>query len=152
MKRRPKEIILTFGLSNTVTVRVDQELTIGKLLSYRQIQELLGYDYHNVVAVLDGTYVDFETFVGANDVEIDLEVRQNIKAAKPKALIRKLGVLVDLKLKRRGTKHDIYITTTGTHISIPRHARDIAPGTLRSIAREIRPGVGLSEFKKFLSQ
>jgi Preprotein translocase subunit SecB len=149
-----RKIVLNFGMNNTLPLYVDRELTVGKLLSYRQLQELLGYDYHNIVAKIDGVAVDFETLVGRIDTEfIDLEVRQNIKAAlPPKALVRKLSRLGDLTFKRRGAKHNIYVNPDGVQIYIPRHARDIATGTLRKIAKNIRPGVGLSDFKKRLSE
>lgn len=156
MNERPpntKELLLKYGIGNSTCIYVNRELTIGKLLSYREVQTELGYNYHNVVAMIGSDVVDFETYVGAEDTIISLQTAANEKAALAiRKVIDDLAELVGLQFKRHGGSHDVYITDDGVQIYIPRHARDMATGTLRSILNDAMPGTSISEFKKKLSE
>jgi predicted RNA binding protein YcfA (HicA-like mRNA interferase family) len=130
----------------------DGELTIGKLLSFSQVQAQLGYGYRKVNALRNGVALDFETSIGSEDITLVLETAANIKAAvNRRKLIRGLSKLVNLEFKRHGGRHDIFVTSEGVQIQIPRHAGDIADGTLRSIVRDAFPGTSLSKFKSKIS-
>jgi hypothetical protein len=146
------KVILKCGLTD-LELFVGGEVSIGKLLSFSQVQARLGYDYHNVrVLLLNGVSVDFETFVGSENITLILETAVNKKAGlNRRRLIRGLSKLVNLELTRHGSKHDIYVTADGVQIQIPRHPGDIANGTLKSIVGNALPGTSLSEFKRKIS-
>jgi len=146
------KIVLRYGLRE-LELFTDGELAIGKLLSFSEIQAQLGYDYHNVRVLLrDGVTVDFETFVGAQNITLILETAVNIKEGlNRRSVLRGLSELVGLRFKRHGRRHDIFTTADGVQIEIPRHTGDIADGTLKSIVRDALPGTSLSEFKRKIS-
>jgi len=101
---RDKRITLKHGLT-TLELLLNAEITIGKLLSYKQIQERLYYDYHHVrVLRTDGVELDFETFIGGEDVRLVLETARNLKAAvNRRKLVRELRQEgYNLHLKRHG--------------------------------------------------
>ena len=148
-----KQLQIKYGIDNSIVILVDRPLTIGKLLSYTQIQERLNYDYHNVTAIIGSRFLDFEDLVGAEDVIISLHQTAGTKEALPsKKLISGLKKLVRLEFKRHGGNHDIWVTEDGVSIVIPRHAGDIAKGTLRSIINDAMPGMTLSDFQKKVAE
>lgn len=144
-----KQIILNYGITNELALLVSDELTVGKLLSYKNIQERLGYDYHNVHVVRNGEILDFETFVGAEDVVLQIETRASSKGMKGREFRRKLVRLAELKLLRSKGPHDVYVNPDGVQISLPRHdAKEFRDGTLHSILKKTLPGTSLSAFKR----
>ena len=64
----------------------------------------------------------------------------------PSKLIKKLKAMVHLEFVRSGGNHDIYRTSTGHTVPIPRHPRDLGRGLLRKILREAGLDIGIEEF------
>lgn len=64
----------------------------------------------------------------------------------PAKLVKKLKKLTGLQFERHGGNHDIYVTSTGSRITIPRHQRDLGPGLVRSILREAGLTMSLDQF------
>jgi len=66
----------------------------------------------------------------------------------PNRLIKKLEELANLTFVRHGRGHDIYALPNGKRIPIPRHARDLGEGLVRSILREAGLPMGIDEFMR----
>lgn len=64
----------------------------------------------------------------------------------PNKLVQKLKSLVGLEFVRNGGNHDIWRTSTGKRVPIPRHQRDLGRGLVRKILREVGLEIGLEEF------
>ena len=64
----------------------------------------------------------------------------------PRKLVKKLTELAGLQFVRNGGNHDIYRTRSGKVIPIPRHPRDLGPGLLRKILREVGLDMSLEQF------
>jgi predicted RNA binding protein YcfA (HicA-like mRNA interferase family) len=64
----------------------------------------------------------------------------------PRKVVKKLRDLVGLEKVREGSRHEVWKTAAGNIVQIPRHARDLGRGLLRSILREAGVGMGLEEF------
>jgi len=61
-------------------------------------------------------------------------------------VVKKLRDLVGLEKVREGGRHAIWKTAAGNLVEIPRHARDLGRGLLRSILRQADVDMGLDEF------
>lgn len=66
----------------------------------------------------------------------------------PEKLVKKLQKMIDLSFVRHGGNHDVYRTPDGSNVAIPRHARDVGSGLLRSILREAGLHIGIDEFMR----
>jgi predicted RNA binding protein YcfA (HicA-like mRNA interferase family) len=64
----------------------------------------------------------------------------------PKKVVKKLQEMVGLERVREGGNHAIWKTTDGRIVEIPRHARDLGRGLLRSILRQAGLNMGLEDF------
>jgi predicted RNA binding protein YcfA (HicA-like mRNA interferase family) len=64
----------------------------------------------------------------------------------PNKVVKKLRDLVGLEKVREGGRHAIWKTAAGNLVEIPRHARDLGRGLLRSILRQADVDMGLDEF------
>lgn len=64
----------------------------------------------------------------------------------PNRVIAKLQKLVGLQLVRQGANHEIWKTSTGRIVQIPRHPRDLGRGLLRQIIKQVGLTMGLEEF------
>jgi len=67
----------------------------------------------------------------------------------PRKIISKLNKLVGVSLHRNGGNHDIYRATNGCTFPMPRHAKDLKKGTLRSILQQCGLQMGLEEFQQY---
>ena len=61
-------------------------------------------------------------------------------------MIKKLRQLVGLELVREGGRHQVWRTSSGNIVEIPRHPRDLGRGLLRQILRQAGLDMGLEEF------
>jgi predicted RNA binding protein YcfA (HicA-like mRNA interferase family) len=64
----------------------------------------------------------------------------------PRDVVKKIRKMKGFELHRHGGKHDIWKTGEGSKVTFPRHARDLAPGTLRSILKQANIDMSLDEF------
>lgn len=65
----------------------------------------------------------------------------------PKKLIAKLQKLVDgFQFVREGGNHEVWKTSTGRKVEIPRHPRDLGRGLLRKILKQVGLDMGLEKF------
>jgi len=64
----------------------------------------------------------------------------------PNKLIKKLKRLVGLELLREGGRHQVWKTSAGKIVEIPRHPRDLGNGLLRKILNQVGLNMGLDEF------
>jgi predicted RNA binding protein YcfA (HicA-like mRNA interferase family) len=64
----------------------------------------------------------------------------------PNKLIKKLKRLVGLELVREGGRHQVWKTSAGKTVEIPRHPRDLGNGLLRKILNQVGLNMGLEEF------
>jgi len=64
----------------------------------------------------------------------------------PNKVIKKLRQLVGLELVREGGRHQVWRTSSGNIVEIPRHPRDLGRGLLRQILRQAGLDMGLEEF------
>lgn len=64
----------------------------------------------------------------------------------PVKVVKKLESLVNLVFVRHGGRHDVYRTPSGRNVYIPRHAKDMGAGLLRSIIEEAGLNMSLDEF------
>ncbi|MEI6154985.1 MAG: type II toxin-antitoxin system HicA family toxin [Deltaproteobacteria bacterium] len=64
----------------------------------------------------------------------------------PKKVIAKLRQLVGLELIREGGRHQVWRTSDGKIVEIPRHPGDLGRGLLRQILRQSGLDIGLEEF------
>ena len=64
----------------------------------------------------------------------------------PRKLVKKLRDLVGLEKVREGGRHEVWKTSDGRIVEIPRHPRDLGRGLLRSILRQAGVDMGLDEF------
>jgi predicted RNA binding protein YcfA (HicA-like mRNA interferase family) len=61
-------------------------------------------------------------------------------------VVKKLRDLVGLEKVREGGRHEVWKMAAGNFVEIPRHARDLGRGLLRSILRQAGIDTGLEEF------
>ena len=64
----------------------------------------------------------------------------------PNKVVAKLRQLVGLDLVREGSRHQVWKTSSGRILEIPRHPRDLSRGLLRQILRQAGLDMGLEEF------
>jgi predicted RNA binding protein YcfA (HicA-like mRNA interferase family) len=64
----------------------------------------------------------------------------------PAKVVKKLETLVKLFFVRHGGRHDVYRTPSGRNVYIPRHAKDMGTGLLRSILQEAGLNISVDEF------
>ncbi len=64
----------------------------------------------------------------------------------PNKLVKKLREMVGLILVREGGRHQVWKTTSGRLVEIPRHPRDLGRGLLRKILTQAGIQMGLDEF------
>lgn len=64
----------------------------------------------------------------------------------PVKVVKKLEALVNLAFVRHGGRHDVYRVPGGRNVYIPRHAKDLGAGLLRSILEEAGLSMSLDEF------
>ncbi|OPY76621.1 MAG: YcfA-like protein [Syntrophorhabdus sp. PtaU1.Bin050] len=64
----------------------------------------------------------------------------------PNKLKEKLKELVGLEFVKQGGNHEIWKTSTGKRVTIPRHPRDLGRGLLRKILHEVELDMGLERF------
>jgi predicted RNA binding protein YcfA (HicA-like mRNA interferase family) len=64
----------------------------------------------------------------------------------PGKLITKLSKAAGLSFERHGARHDIYRTSAGDKIEIPRHAKDLGTGLVRKILKESGLNMGIEQF------
>ena len=64
----------------------------------------------------------------------------------PRDVVKKIRKMKGFELHRHGRNHDIWKTGEGNKVTFPRHARDLAPGTLRSILKQADIDMSLDEF------
>jgi predicted RNA binding protein YcfA (HicA-like mRNA interferase family) len=64
----------------------------------------------------------------------------------PRDVIKKIKKLKGFTLHRHGGNHDIWRTDDGRTVPFPRHAGDLAIGTLKSILKEAGIDLSIDEF------
>ncbi|MGB3205766.1 MAG: type II toxin-antitoxin system HicA family toxin [Crinalium sp.] len=69
-----------------------------------------------------------------------------LQICKPRALKKKLSKM-DCYLLREGKEHEVWVSPSGKHFTIPRHPGDMKPGTVRNIFRDAGLDLSYSEIK-----
>lgn len=64
----------------------------------------------------------------------------------PRQLVAKLKAVAGLQFVRHGAGHDIYRSSSGASIAIPRHPRDLGEGLVRKILKRAGLDMSLREF------
>jgi mRNA interferase HicA len=68
-----------------------------------------------------------------------LRLRLGIRAMRPRELAKEL-TSHGFRFERHGGNHDIYVSPNGHSIPVPRHPKDIHPGLLKRLQKEMRVG------------
>lgn len=156
-KRKAAGQLHAFMISETVTVRdCGRDIvlpivfynTIREFVTSRAFFEATTESPNRMAFWVNGEAVNDDCLLVPGDV---LEFQTTCEKAliTPRELIKKLQRLVGLSYQRHGGNHDIWKTADGRTVPIPRHARDLAIGTLKKILKEA--GLDLS-IREFISQ
>jgi predicted RNA binding protein YcfA (HicA-like mRNA interferase family) len=68
-----------------------------------------------------------------------LRLRLGIRAMRPREFAKEL-TSHGFRFERHGGNHDIYVSPNGHSIPVPRHPKDIHPGLLKRLQKEMRVG------------
>jgi predicted RNA binding protein YcfA (HicA-like mRNA interferase family) len=140
--------------SDSITIRhcgherafpVEIYTTIREFVTSRVFLDATTESPNNLTYFVNGEPVYDDYLLVSGDI-LEFETACEKALLPPREVIKKLRRLVGLTFVRHGAAHDIWTTTDGRTIPFPRHARDLAPGTLKSIIKEAGLDLSIDEF------